>query len=112
FGMQHELPYGVLAEVSYVGNQGRHEVRQPNINVPTFGVVNAAFAANSVLTNVGQVAVNPIRPFVGYTDITQYRSDSNSNYNAMQVFATKRKGNLQTTVSYTSASTLRDTGGI
>ena len=112
FGVQHELPYGVLMEINYVGNQGRHEVRQPNINVPTFEVVNAAFAANPALTNVGQVVDNPIRPFVGYTDITQYRSDSNSNYNALQVFATKRKGNLQTTVSYTWARTLGDTGGI
>ncbi len=112
FGVQHELPYGVLMELNYVGNQGRHEVRQPNINVPTFAVVNAAFAANTnpKITNVGQVVVNTIRPFVGYTDITQVRSDSNSNYNALQLFATKRKGNLLTTVSYTWSRTLGDTG--
>ncbi len=102
FGVQHELPYGVLAELSYVGNQGRHEIRQPNINVPTFGVVNA----NPTLQT------NQERPFVGYTDITQFRSDSNSNYNSLQVSATKRKGNLLATVSYTWSRALGDANGI
>jgi len=103
FGLQHELPYGVLAEVNYVGNQGRHEVRQPNINVPTFAVVTA---------NGPGVKTNQERPFIGYQDITQFRSDSNSNYNALQFFATKRKGNLLATVSYTWSRVLGDTGGI
>ena len=31
-GVQRELPKGVFAEVSYVGNLGRHLLRQPNIN--------------------------------------------------------------------------------
>jgi len=114
FGVQHELPYGILMELSYVGNQGRHEVRQPNINVASFPVVNAAFAANTnpAISNIGQVPVNPLRPFVGYADINQFRSDSNSNYNAMQVYAAKRKGNLLTTVSYTWSRALNDTDNI
>src|SRR5206468_3637213 len=66
--VQRELPRGFLMEAAYVGNQGRHEVRQPNINVPTF----AQAAANPGKTT------NQMRPFLGYTDITQFRSDSNS----------------------------------
>jgi hypothetical protein len=114
FGMQHELPYGVLGEVSYVGNQGRHEVRQPNINLPTLAQVNAAFAANTnpAITNPNQIPTNTVRPFVGYTDITQFRSDSNSNYNALQFFATKRKGNLIASLSYTWSKALGDTSAI
>jgi hypothetical protein len=108
FGVQHELPLGVLMELSYVGNQGRHEVREPNINAPSFGAVNAAFAANPALTNITKVQDNPIRPFPGYIDINQYRSDSNSNYNALQVYASKRKGSLLTTVSYTWSRALED----
>jgi len=109
FGIQHELPYGVLMEVSYVGNQARHEVRQPNINAPSFPAVNAAFAANPALANISKVQDNPIRPFVGYLDINQYRSDSNSNYNALQVYASKRKGNLIVTAGYTWSRALGDT---
>jgi len=100
--VQHELPYGVLLETAYVGNLGRHEVRQPNINVPTFA---------TAATNPGKTT-NQIRPFLGYTDITQFRSDSNSNYNALQLSASKRKGDLVATVSYTYSKVLGQTGGI
>jgi len=100
--VQRELPRGFLLEAAYVGNQGRHEVRQPNINVPTF----AQAAAGPGKTT------NQNRPFLGYTDITQFRSDSNSNYNALQLSATKRKGDLTATLSYTYSKTLGQTGGI
>ena len=36
FGVQRELPNGHFAEVTYVGNQGRHLLWQPNINIPSF----------------------------------------------------------------------------
>ena len=100
--VQRELPRGLLLEAAYVGNQGRHEVRQPNINVPTF----AQAAANAGKTT------NQMRPFLGFTDITQFRSDSNSNYNALQLSATKRKGNLTTTFSYTYSKAMGQTSGI
>lgn len=100
--VQRELPRGFLLEAAYVGNQGRHEVRQPNINVPTF----AQAAASPGKTT------NQIRPFLGYTDITQFRSDSNSNYNALQLSASKRKGDLTATFSYTYSKVLGQTGGI
>jgi len=100
--VQHELPLGVLLETAYVGNQGRHEVRQPNINVPSF----ATGLANPTLKT------NQIRPFLGYADIPQFRSDSNSNYNALQISGTKRKGDLVATLSYTYSKVLGQTGGI
>ena len=34
--VQRELPYGIFAEAAYVGNLGRHLIRQPDINQPTF----------------------------------------------------------------------------
>ena len=100
--VQREMPYSFLVEAAYVGNQGRHEVRQPNINVPSF----AQAAANAGKTT------NQMRPFLGYTNITQFRSDSNSNYNALQLSASKRKGNLTATLSYTYSKALGQTSGI
>lgn len=100
--LQREMPYGFLLEAAYVGNQGRHEVRQPDINVPTF----AQAAADAGKTT------NQMRPFLGYTDITQFRSDSNSNYNALQLSATKRKGNLTASLGYTYSKALGQTSGI
>lgn len=101
-GMQHEMPFGFFVEAAYVGNQGRHEVRQPNINFPTFATTAA---------NPGK-KTDLIRPFFGYADITQFRSDSNSNYNALQLSATKRKGNLTASLSYTWSKALGQTSGI
>ncbi len=100
--LQRELPHGVLFELAYVGNQGRHEVRRPNINVPAFEVVNAN----------PSLKTNQERPFIGYADINQYRSDSNSSYNAFQLFASKRKGDFVGTVSYTWSRALGNTSGI
>jgi hypothetical protein len=100
------MPAGTLLELAYVGNQGRHEVREPNINLPSFAAAAAGVAANPTVTT------NQIRPYLGYTDIQQFRSDSNSNYNALQVSGTKRKGNLTTQLSYTWSKANGQTSGI
>src|SRR6266568_1073244 len=100
--VQRELRYGIFLELAYVGNQGRHLVRQPNMNVPTFATAAA---------NVGKTT-NQQRPFLGYTDITQFRSDADSKYNALQVYATKRKGNLTGSISYTYSRAFGNASGI
>lgn len=99
---QRELPYDLLLEVAYVGNRARNLVRQPNINVPTFA---------TALANVGRTT-NQQRPYLGYTDITQFRSDASSNYNGLQVYVTKRKGDLTGTVSYTFSKASGNASGI
>jgi len=38
-------------------------------------------------------------------------SDANSNYNGLQLYAAKRKGNLELTASYTWSKALTDTSG-
>jgi hypothetical protein len=101
--VQQEMKAGVLLQLAYVGNQGRHEVRQPNINVPTFATALAAGGASTT---------NQVRPYVGYANITQFRSDSNSNYNSFQATATKRKGNITAQASYTWSKANGDTSGI
>jgi hypothetical protein len=101
-GVQQELRYGILLEASYVGLQGRHEVRQPSINTPSI----ATAVANPNLV------YDQMRPYLGYVDIRQFRSDGNSNYNALQLYATKRKGDLLITASYTYAKALGTASGI
>ena len=104
-GVQRELPYGMLLETSYVGMLGRHEMREPSINTPTL----ATAASYLPCGGSGQPAcprIDTIRPYLGYTDIRQYRSDANSNYNALQVYLTKRKGDLTASISYTYSKAL------
>jgi len=99
--VQREVQYGILLEAAYVGNIGKHLLRQPNINGPSF---------QSVASNPGVVG-NNLRQYFGYLDITQFRSDSMSDYNALQVSAIKRRGNLTLTLNYTWSKTLGTTSG-
>jgi hypothetical protein len=105
-GVQHEMPWGVLLEASYVGNEQRHILRQPDVNLPTF----AQLQANAALPT--PLPLNRLRPYQGYTSIRMYLSDSTANYNAFQVYATKRKGDFLATVSYTWSKTLADSSSL
>ena len=96
-GIQAELKYGFFLDVTYAGTQGRHLIRMPNINFPSFAVL----AANYALPSAKQSVLNAMVPYKGYSTIDEYLSDSNSNYNALQVHLTRRKGNVVMTVNYT-----------
>src|SRR6266404_5757562 len=105
-GVQREMPWGILLEASYVGNQQRHILRQPDINLPTFEQIQANAALPTPLP------LNRLRPYPGYLAIRMYLSDSTANYNAFQVYATKRKGDFLATVSYTWSKTLTDSSAL
>jgi len=103
--VQRELPFGIFAEAAYVGNLGRHLVRQPDINQPTFEALRANLPPGP------NVNVNALRPFKGYTAIRMRMSDSTSNYHGMQLYAAKRTGSLLATLSYTWSKVLTDASG-
>ncbi len=105
--VQRELPKGIFFEAAYVGNQGRHLLRQPDINQPSFD----ALRANLLLPTAQRLTTNALRPYKGFSAIRLRMSDSNSNYNALQLYAAKRRGNSTMTVSYTFSKALADTSG-
>ncbi len=107
FSIQRELPRGFLLEAAYVGNGGRHLLRAPDINQASF----EDLISNASLPSAQRASVNALRPFKGYSTITMRISDSTSNYNALQLYVNKRKGNLQLTGSYTWSKTLTDASG-
>jgi hypothetical protein len=96
-GVQRELRGGHFAEVTYVGNTGRHLLWQPNINIPSF----EDESANAALPSAERAATNYLRPYQGYSDITQRRSDAFSDFNSVQFYLNKRRGDLRYSVSYT-----------
>jgi len=106
-GVQRELPRGFFMEVNYVGNLGRHLIRQPDLNQPSF----AALTANLPANGGPNANINALRPYKGFTNILYRLSDANSNYNGLQLYAAKRKGNLELTASYTWSKALTDTSG-
>ena len=103
--IQRELPYGIFAEAAWVANLGRHLIRQPDINQPTFDQLRANIPPGP------NVNVNALRPFKGYTAIRMRMSDATSNYHGMQLYAAKRKGDLLMTASYTWSKVLTDASG-
>jgi hypothetical protein len=106
-GVQRELRYGFFVEANYVGNLGRHLIRQPDLNAAPFSLL----AANAALPTAQQLSTNALRPYKGFTNINFRLSDANSNYNALQLYVAKRKGNLELTASYTWSKVLTDTSG-
>lgn len=106
FGFQRQLTRTVLMEMNYVGSVAHHQLRQPNIN---FANLNAVVAnANSSSVNSSTAIFNPYK---GYTQINSNRFDSNYNYNALQVFASKRAGFTTFTLAYTFSKALGDSNG-
>jgi len=106
-GVQRELPRGFFVEANYVGNLGRHLIRQPDLNQVPFKALTANLPANGG----PNVNTDSLRPFKGFTQILYRLSDANSNYNGLQLYAAKRKGNLELTASYTWSKVLTDTSG-
>jgi hypothetical protein len=102
--IQRGLPAGIFLETSYVGTLGRHLLRRPDINQPSFEVL----AANAALPSSKRATENYLRPYAGYSAIYDYTSDSTSNYHALQVYVSKRKGNVVATGGFTWSKALGD----
>jgi hypothetical protein len=130
FGVEHELPSDTLLRINYVGNLGRHILRGPSVNVPSWttqqgflptsvnpntyacpsGINAAAYGCTGGFAN-SNINGDQIRPFLGYSSIGFELSDANSNYNALQASVTKRAGFLSGTFAYTWSKVLGDGGG-
>jgi hypothetical protein len=52
-----------------------------------------------------------LRKYKGYTNINYRLSDATSTYNGLQLYAVKRKGDLELTAAYTWSKNLTDTSG-
>lgn len=95
--VQRELWRGYFFEAAYVGNQGRNLLWFPEINNPTFEDLRA----NAALPAAQRASTNFLRPYKGYSSIRQRRSEAESTYNGLQLYATKRQGDISFTVGYT-----------
>jgi hypothetical protein len=95
--VQRELAGGHFAEIAYVGNRGRHLLWQPEINQASF----ESLAANQLLPSAQRANTNYLRPYRGYSSIRQRRSDAFVDYNSLQLYLNKRRGQIRYTLSYT-----------
>jgi hypothetical protein len=127
-GVQQDIGFKTVVEVSYVGSLARHLGERRNINqVPDNahfidlsprgvncsmtqpGCTRNPFSATG--TNgphtTGVVGDNFLRPYRGFGDITMTMWDANSNYNGLQVQVNRRyTRGFQFGVAYTYSKTL------
>ena len=105
--LERELPKGTFLRVAYSGKLLRHLLRQPDINFPSFD----ALYANTLIPSASRPSTNTIRPYRGYSNIRMFLSDANGNYNSLQAFFSKRKGDLIMTTAFTWSKALAEASG-
>lgn len=105
-GVQQEMPWSTVLDVSYVGNVGRHLIQSVNPNTLPYGA--RFLPQNQDPTSPGNpLPDNFIRPYVGFGDLNYIENVGTSNYNALQVALNRRlvRG-VQMGVAYTWSKAL------
>jgi hypothetical protein len=98
--LQRQLPWSIIADVSYVGRSGQHLQRERNLNQLQPGAIQA---------NPG-VNVAALRPYLGFGAIRLSENAGRSLYNGLQLNLERRfRGGLGFGVAYTY-SKLSDNG--
>lgn len=93
-GVQRHLPGNFLADIAYVGTQGRNLLRTIDLN----------------RTNAGAVSpTNAARPYRGWGNIQWRETTASSSYNSLQVAISRRfQDGLQLNVNYTLSKAVSD----
>ncbi len=94
--VQRQLLSGTVLEVAYVGAQARHLSGAFDENQPTVGAVIAAPATQT----------NALRPFQGYSRITERGPIFTNDYNSLQASLSHRSHGLQVGLAYTYSKDL------
>jgi hypothetical protein len=104
-GIQREVGFNTLLDVSYVGNVGRHLLQTVNINQLPYGI---RFQPGSQDPTTGRALPDVLlRPIQGYQSITDHIYNGISNYNALQASATRRfTAGIQIGAAYTYSKTM------
>jgi hypothetical protein len=90
FGIQQDIGSGIVLDVAYVGNVGRHLLHRRSLNATPYGT---NFLPSSIDPTTNRpLPVNFLRPFRGLGDIQYSEFASSSNYHSMQTQVNKRFG--------------------
>jgi hypothetical protein len=87
-GVQQNLGFGTVFDISYVGSVARHLMQRRSLNAVPYGT---RFLPGSIDSTTGSpLPDNFLRPLPGYADIQYLEFASNSNYHSMQTQLNKR----------------------
>jgi len=89
FGIQRDIGYHTVLDVSYVGSLSRHLAQSRSLNAVPYGT---NFLASSIDPTTGNtpLPINFLRPIQGYGDITYNELSTTSNYHSMQTTLKRR----------------------
>jgi hypothetical protein len=91
-GVQREVPFGFVVDVTYVGRRGLYLQRERNINQLAEGTLQADPTTN----------IAALRPFKGYGAIRLSENAGYSKYNSLQISTERRYANgFKFSVAYT-----------
>ena len=130
-GVQRDIGAGIVIDVAFVGNKSDHLPRKTNLNTPPYGITFSAAAQDptkfaggvipatepglpSLYSNAGLsfsgadiLGTDFLRPYQGYSDITNYAFDADANYNSLQVGVNRRfSQGLTFGIAYTWSKTM------
>ncbi len=115
-GIQHEIGFGTIVDVSYVGSLGRHLIVSRDNNVVPYGA--RFLAQNADTTNPGKpLPDNFFRPYPGYGSITMRENSGTSSYHALEISINRRFARgMQYGIAYTWSKSMdytsSDGGGL
>jgi Carboxypeptidase regulatory-like domain/TonB-dependent Receptor Plug Domain len=84
-GIQQELPYKLVFDMSYVGNASRHQMYNQELEQLPLGLTTST----NILSTVNNVSA-AILPYKGYSSIHYNKFGASSGYNALQVKVSRR----------------------
>jgi hypothetical protein len=106
-GVQVQLPWRSVLDVSYVGTKSRKQHTQKNINAPTYGVAylpenqDSTLPASSI-PGATALPVDFLRPYQGYGNIFLVDTSAYADYNSLQMSFNRRfQAGLLFSVNYT-----------
>jgi hypothetical protein len=94
-GVQLQLPWRSMVDVSYVGTKSRHQHTQKNINAPNYGVAflpqnQDPTLAPSSIPGATALPVDLLRPYQGYGNIFMVDTSAYADYNSLQMSFNRR----------------------
>jgi hypothetical protein len=107
FGVQRQVIFGTVVDVSYVGSFGRHLGENTQINTVPYGAQFLPQNQNPQSSTPSPLPDNYFRPYPGYNNIPRQIFEGTSSYHSLQVTVNRRfaKG-LQFGVVYTRSKAL------
>lgn len=106
-GVQIQLPWASVFDISYVGTRSRDQHQQRNINAPPYGAAYLAqnqdpTLAPSNIPGATALPVDFLRPYQGYGNIFLVDTSGYADYNSLQMSFNRRFQNgLLFSVNYT-----------